>query len=196
MPISSDNRLVFVHIPKTAGSSIEEVLQANELPDYFGKRVAPATEVSLQHLYLSELEQELDLQDLKIFTVVRNPFDRIVSTYHHHKDKKGYTSWLFEDFVNHALNKENRRTFFDGHLEPQVNYVKSLKGYKCKIFRFEELHKVTVWLSEQLQKTIDLPHHRKSDRLKDYRDYYSSESLKSLVASHYTEDIARFNYSF
>jgi hypothetical protein len=194
MPVAFTEKVAFIHIPKTAGTSIEAALKLQKGEDYFIGR--GKFEVHMQHLYLSELEQATDLEEFKIFAVIRNPFDRLVSTYHYHKAEKNYTSWLFEDFVNHALKKENRRSFFDGHLEPQVNYVKSFKGHHCKIFRFEELQKVTVWLSEQLQKPTSLPHYRKSDRLENYRDYYGSERLKSLVANFYTEDMANFGYTF
>lgn len=194
MPLALTAKLAFIHIPKTAGTSIEAALELTKGLDSFIGR--GKFEVHMQHLYLSELEKAVSLKDFKIFAVIRNPFDRLVSTYHYHKAEKNYTSWLFEDFVRHALIKEDRRSFFDGHLEPQVNYVKSFEGYSCKIFRFEELYRVTAWLSEQLQKPVDLRHHRKSDRLKDYRAYYSSESLKELVSTFYAEDIANFGYTF
>lgn len=90
MPINSDLKICFVHIPKTGGTTIESIIP-NILPNkeiginpwdnqtenkqyLFGK--------NLQHLSINNIiSQNPDVisHNFCIFTVVRNPYDRIVS---------------------------------------------------------------------------------------------------------------------
>ena len=95
MPFDRRRKLVFLHIPKTAGSSIEQALglfgpwQNENLDTGFGliqSRDLLARNLSsnfLQHLSLTELEQLFPevLVDAQLFTVVRDPWQRLLSSY-------------------------------------------------------------------------------------------------------------------
>ena len=87
MPFDRQNNLVFLHIPKTAGSSIEQALglfgpwQTENLNTGFGsfKPRSARPQLSsnyLQHLRLTELERLFPevLMDAQLFTVVRDPW--------------------------------------------------------------------------------------------------------------------------
>ena len=95
MPFDRQRKLVFLHIPKTAGSSIEQALdlfgpwQEENLQTGFGliqSRDLLARNLSsnfLQHLTLAELEDLFPeiLDQAKLFTVVRDPWQRLLSSY-------------------------------------------------------------------------------------------------------------------
>ena len=72
MRVSDSQRLLFVHIPKTGGATVERVLD-NNVDDIRFER-------SRRHDTLSEiLEREPDLSAYWTFGFVRNPWSRMVS---------------------------------------------------------------------------------------------------------------------
>lgn len=76
MPISHKNRLIFIHVPKNAGTSIEKQLDMTDTGhkswDYYAAR------------YPSEWVK------YRSFAVIRNPFDRLLSNYEYAKLEKSY----------------------------------------------------------------------------------------------------------
>ena len=76
MPISHKHKVIFIHIPKNAGTSVLEALGIQE----FGHRKW----FEYQYDYPNEWETYLK------FAIVRNPFDRFVSNYEYAKMEKSY----------------------------------------------------------------------------------------------------------
>lgn len=89
---TNNKNVLFIHIPKTGGTSVEHYLSEKySLPlnhkNLYG--IIQNNEYininsSLQHLSFKEIIKNkkyfnLDLKNLKIFTIVRNPYDRIIS---------------------------------------------------------------------------------------------------------------------
>ena len=95
MPFDRQRRLVFLHIPKTAGTSIEQALglygpwdQENQVTGFglIRSRDLLARNLSsnfLQHLTLPELEKLFPeaLEGAELFTVVRDPWSRLLSSF-------------------------------------------------------------------------------------------------------------------
>lgn len=76
MLISDRERILFVHVPKTGGSSIERLLRKN-CPDH---RTKTRTRALGRHAALRRiLNEEPEIADYWIFGVVRNPWARMVS---------------------------------------------------------------------------------------------------------------------
>ena len=76
MIVSDRHRLVFTHIPKNAGTSIREwftrwVPDAKEMPNVT-KHMTP------HHVHTRHMEE------YTYFAVVRNPYDRFLSIFHHY----------------------------------------------------------------------------------------------------------------
>ena len=108
MPFDRQRRLVFLHIPKTAGSSVEQALnlfgpwQQENLQTGFGliqSRDLLAQNLSsnfLQHLTLRELEKQFPdvVKDAVLFTVVRDPWRRLLSSFRNpDPDLVAYYRW-------------------------------------------------------------------------------------------------------
>jgi len=147
--ISHRHKTIFVHIPKVAGQSIENVflkdlglnwstrkpllLMPNEQPENGPPRLAHLTsEEYVKYHYLSE---EIFNNYFK-FSFVRNPWDRVVSFYKFLYYAKGVT---FEDFVKKLLPEfVNKNDFF---FKSQYDYL-YCKGKSCVDFigRFENLN--------------------------------------------------------
>ncbi|MBV1927325.1 MAG: sulfotransferase family protein, partial [Rhodobacteraceae bacterium] len=109
MILSSGRRYVFIHIPKTAGTSLALALESRAMKDDIMLGDTPKarrrrhrvkgmlTRGRLwKHSTLADIEGLVDqdvLNGLYVFTLVRNPWDRVVSYYH----------WLREQQFNHSL---------------------------------------------------------------------------------------------
>ena len=95
MVVCHMRKIIFIHIPKTAGSSIEHLLRDEgryEL-DFIGVRNGRST-----HHYMG-IELKMILKDLYPkyykFSFVRNPYDRLISEYF----------WCRIKDVGHKFNK-------------------------------------------------------------------------------------------
>lgn len=185
---------IFVHIPKTAGTSVLDALMPEEKVDHF----------SLE--WYQTLDSNYYKNSFK-FGFVRNPWDRLVSSYHYQIEKKSNrineNEWRefmrnfssFEDFVTRWVNEENiyRHILY----VPQVHFIKNKHGLNGLDFtgRFENLADDFAFVSRQLNiQNIMLKHQNKSSRT-DYRNYYNDKTAE-IVARAYRSDIESLGYVF
>jgi hypothetical protein len=198
MPICFKHNLCFVHIPKTAGTTIEKALGIDTIENLYQTKKFKEYGVPPQHLTIEELSKELDLKNFKLFTIVRNPFDRLVSEFVYQKTcwrTKDYHDLSFSEFVNTCLSlkTENRKWIFDSHLELQVDFIRG--EYPVKVFKYENLQECFDWLKEQTGENLKFGHEKKSNK-KHYTEFYDSEDLIRIVEDFYRVDLDYFDYSF
>lgn len=186
---------IFIHIPKNAGLSICYTLFGNtggshrKIMDY-KKIFSPST-----------------FKKYYKFTFVRNPWDRLVSTYFFLK-KGGLTEkdkiWAdlnistyscFEDFVNNWLNEDNISKSL--HFQHQYVFLEDENGNLPIDFigRFENIEKDFLIISEKLGIDRELKKSNSSERNIDYRSYYNDETRRKVLKV-YKKDICLFNYNF
>ncbi len=138
------------------------------------------------------------LDRLFAFTLVRNPWDRVVSYYH----------WLRTQSFDHPSVRLARETDFDGFVThprtlqsfrstPAAHYMRRSGGREqCNAYiRIENFAADVAPLAAHLGFALDLPVVNASERSRDYRGYYNDESAETLGRA-CAEDIARFGYSF
>lgn len=181
-------RFVFIHINKTGGSSIERALS-----------------VPLEHYTALEKIDTIGQdawQDRFTFTIVRNPFDRIVSHYEYRRTREHYTltdePLGFDDWIRKTLHERdpelrNQERMFI----PQMRWITDASGAILvdEIFRFESLDAAALEIGRSLGTEVSLPHKKKSSRADDYRSYFTKES-RGLVEAAYAEDLERLGYHF
>lgn len=214
MPISIDNNFTFLHIPKTAGTTLEEILFEHKKIDrnhrsFYGKiskadwfestglKVKHTT--YLHHLNSMQIKQivgDIVWEKLYKFTLVRNPWDRLVSLYFHHVKN-------FTNPYSVCYGKEPPKSFDDfllksKHLPPAMSFYITDNNNQIMVDyvgRFERLSESVAVIMRQIGiDDYSMGHHMKSDH-NHYRDYYTDKT-KDFVAKKYREDIARFNYDF
>ena len=146
MPILHSAKIIFVHIPKTGGGTIEKTLgiwgndnNGNWEADHsilYGKY----KNKFLQHLTIAEIKElkkkEFDTYRKVSFT--RNPYDKIISEYLwrvqvYGKRKLEFKEFILEEvvprknninqFVKNFYKDENLVPFLDGHYTNQVDYL-------------------------------------------------------------------------
>ena len=200
--ISDKYKCIYIHIPKTGGSSVEIAL---DKPQNCWDR---QNNVWKQHCSIHQLR---DIYNVAIdkyykFTVVRNPWSRAVSDHAWFtKETSNFYNLLkqatLKDYlqctggyekVAHLDNPTGR----GDHFYTQHSYI-MIDG-KCTmdyIIRFEnfqqDFNKVCdkIGISRQ-----QLPHKNKTKH-KHYTEYYDDET-RQIVAEIYAKDIEYFGYEF
>lgn len=193
-------RVIFIHVPKTAGESVAYSL--------FGT-------MGIGHVGAESLHRVLgpDFWDFFIFTFVRNPFSRLVSAYEYLR-AGGHPAWennrrfsrklmamypTFGEFVAHMISVNADFPGFDiPHFRPQTDLV-SLDGRLIAHFtgHFETLERDVRSLGAQLGREIVLQRRNVSERReRNVADYFREEPIKDMVVDFYRRDFEAFGYSF
>ena len=199
--ISFQKRFLFVHIPKTAGNSIQSVLRdysedqlvalrgEQDGIERFGLR-NPKYKIK-KHSTLAEYRAalgEMEFGSLFKFTCIRNPWDRMVSYYF--TPTQNTSAWDRKKFRK-AIVK----------LLPVADYLRLDKGGGDPfanvnyIMRFENLADDFRAVCAALDiSPAPLPRYNRSHR-EHYSKYYDDE-LRELVGARFAAEIERFGYTF
>lgn len=144
MPVFSKGKsnILFLHIPKSAGSTIEKIGADLGWEESFSIRGRSLEEIkyckaSLQHLHAKPLESILDLDHFdSIFTIVREPFSRFKSEYYW-QQSQGITELSVDDWVPDTFEKYERNSYvYDNHIRPQVEFLPN--SAQLQVFKLEE----------------------------------------------------------
>ena len=203
--ICRDYNCLYVHIPKTAGQSIEQFFMGLLNLDWDQDREALCLQGNndlncgtekLAHLSASEYVDcgylsEEEFAGLFKFSFVRNPWSRILSEYRY----RNYFHHLsFRDFVLNKLPKPGWDDKYR-HVMPQYDMLHNPQGELLVDFvgRFETLQQDFDRVCEQLGITeSSLPHRNRSDKksrglkrkIKNYL-YMNGENRHQRMADFY-----------
>ena len=198
--ISTGQKFIFLHIPKTGGCSVIKCLES-----YCDVKKFKWGHPTFGGYYRVFNYHKWDINDYKIFTFVRNPYDRLVSTYNYLKaggttpgdrkirDSLNLFTLTFEEFVHLIADTDTRGKI--QHCLPQVKFIEPEQGWdKINIFRFENINNDFTHACEYVGiGSHKLPHLNKSKHT-HYTEYYN-DSTRKLVHDIYKEDIEAFNYT-
>ena len=210
MPVSNNHDFIFIHIPKTAGTSIERCLLQNNLINV-GKKWLQGkidSQEFEQYNYSNRYWHHLNSYEVKQiigqekwskyfkFAFVRNPWDRAVSFYFYMKESVENPNSL-------SFGKTYPNTFEDwvkkGNLPPdQQSQITNEEGKIMVDFvgRFENLVDDFNFVSTQIKFTqLKLDHFKKTSR-KNYKQYYDKEEIRQIITNKYRKDIDLFKYKF
>jgi len=178
---------VFIHVPKTAGTSMER------LPFVGGNGHQTAREL-IQH----------QAKDYFSWGFVRNPFDRILSAYHSLKANKSHSTpdvdkLSFDEWI--ASGAESRTSLFwtYAHTQPMAYYLcddnsKVLVDY---VGRFESLAQSWVSICEKLNcESQTLPKVNVAAKRPHWSTFYNNATTKQRVKDIYKTDFDIFNYDY
>ncbi|MEP4247152.1 Type II secretory pathway, pullulanase PulA [Tateyamaria sp.] len=212
MILSPGRNYVFIHAPKTGGTAMALALEGRAMKDdiMLGdtpkavKRRRRLKDVQTKgrlwkHATLEDIDGLVpSLDGFFAFTLVRNPWDRMVSYYH----------WLQDQNFEHPAVKLSRQMGFADfacadqvlasmQASPARYYMTDAHGVeRCNAYiRLEALQQDAAPLWDHLGFELQLPHVNASKRGADYRDYYTDDARKA-VGTACVEDIERFGYTF
>jgi len=199
--ISFQKRFLFVHIPKTAGNSIQSVLRdysEDELTalrseqdgvERFGLR-NPKYKIK-KHSTLAEYRRALgneQFRSLYKFTCVRNPWDRMVSYYF--TPTQSPETWnrkKFQGIISKAVSVADYLRLGPREEDPFSNV-------DC-IMRFENLvNDFRIVCSALDISPPALPQYNRSNR--DHYSKYFDDELRETVRERFAAEIERFGYAF
>lgn len=181
--------LKFIHITKTAGTSIEEIAKENNI--LYGRY---HTEYGGWHVFFKYKPKEFKMK-YDWFLVVRNPYNRIVSEFHCKWGGVGNQSCKYnaEGFNNYIRQKIMRRLAIGGHYSEQYKYLDNDPNIKIHVLKFEnleeEFNNLMHTYNLNLRLTKDLNKNIKSFSVNDL----SQDNIK-LINSIYKKDFEMFNY--
>ncbi len=214
MILSRGRKYLFIHIPKTGGTSLALALEDRAMKDDImlgdtpkavkrrGKVKGIATRGRLwKHSTLRDLDglvRPEELDDLFIFTLVRNPWARVVSYYHwlqqqsfDHPAVRIAKEKAFSPFLNDPLIGKSFR------MSPARSYVTDASGQErpTLFIRLEHFAEDVAPLEAHLGFKLELPKVNTTGQGADYRRFYD-ESDSNLLSRLCAEDIKRFDYRF
>ena len=215
MIYSSDPRFIFVHIPKTAGTSIEEAVYQYQDFNVTDENIHQPLIQFRENLTHEEYDNAFK------FCFVRNPFDLLYSTWKYWTHSNGllvdfeeWIIWRYEGRMSDGIKYLNEPYRFSDEASmlselriswyinrvPQTYWFVDEDGNFLTdyIGSFEYLHEDFNEIVRHLDlKDVYLPHANKNrdDSDKDYRKYYS-ERTRKIVEKKFALDLAIFGYSF
>lgn len=180
---------VFIHIPKTGGTSIVSIFgeafqkhnTAREVIDIIGRK---------------------RWDEVYKFSVVRNPWEKVHSWYKFrvklNQSKMSARPISFKDWVacTYGEPKDPYYYYRPKPFMPQVDWLKDDQGVidMDRIVRFENLQEGFTEVARELGIPSELPHINKTKKT-NYRDFYDDETRR-IVGEWHAEDIEYFGYKF
>jgi hypothetical protein len=195
MIISASHQFVFVHIPKSAGTSVRSALA--RFADGNSAALPDTTHETLAAL----LTRHPDLTTQFKFAFVRNPWERLVSFFFHAKQKLGRSFPQFQAMEELKtmlrLLEQNETWLCDMHaIRPQCDYICGGDGRRLTDFvgRYEHLDADFALACRRAGIAAVLPKQNVS-RHGRYTDYYD-DWCRDFVTARYAQDIGEFGYTF
>jgi len=203
MPYFKDFNILFIHIPKTGGSNIENFFL------HYSKKKPKITNLlsnnlnirinnhSLQHMTFKEYFDNqdffnIDVSKLKIITVIRNPYDRIISDLFYLKfAEKTFNREQIEEVIKNYLYSDN---MYDNHKLEQYKFIidnNNKIDEKIIILKCEALNEqMNVLGFPDFEKFCN---YTNTSINKNYLKYLNDNSI-SMINHYYKLDFEYFKY--
>lgn len=210
MPINLKTKCVFIHIPRTGGTTLKQILGMGNIPESGKKKPS-------EHLTYKEILSFLGENEMRqsfVFSFVRNPWDRILSEYIWRKNETSGMEFkhmsTFDDFVKFVYAKTQggfKETLLDSHLATQCSYLfdnnRLIKtNFLGKFENFEnEAKEIFSYFKIQtnhvprLDSSFDGRIFVPKTKSLNYKKYYNDET-KRTIGKIYQIDIDTLKYTF
>jgi hypothetical protein len=198
-------KLLFIHIPKTAGTTIQNTIekcdnfivrpQTTEL--HYLKMNGSVNWYHYPLIMYSDLGKEY-LKKFKLFTVVRNPYSRIVSLYNcqwfnieqtYNQDTEKQFNEKIIKFIDIDRKNESYK-YKKQYLYTHLNDIK----FVDHILKFENLKNDFDDLMKLYNINLTIKEHSNKKKGLLYTEDNLYDNTKSLIYEYYIEDFKNFEY--
>ncbi|AMJ94146.1 hypothetical protein AVL56_07375 [Alteromonas stellipolaris] len=199
--LNEEKSVLFLHIPKTGGTTIENWLSSTKkfkIQLFYGRPLEDTT-VTPQHFgyeTVSKLIGDFEESELFKFAIVRDPYERLVSEFFYriklkHLDLGRYPERLFSCWVVSVLKKAKRNPHvLDNHIRPQTYFTSS----DVSIYKFEDgFERILDGVSENIGVTA--PATIDSHKVGTKKEVEWTDSAIAMVKEHYAADFIEFSYN-
>jgi hypothetical protein len=188
MPIFEHDKKIFIHIPKNGGTSLAEIFLG--VKDEF------------KHYDFAFYESlfKKNLNNYHIFTIVRNPFERILSYFIWHLHFDGFLKTkiknkdnlsikeMFNNYIDlifiQKIKAPTGRDYLTRKTQTQFLLDSNNKiNFRIEIIEFKDLNK----------KFVNVPHKNKKILNLEPKDVYT-DTLKEFIYNYFIDDFKNFNY--
>lgn len=201
--ISHQKKFIFIHIPKTGGNSIQNILRVHSDDEIVvnGKHQDGVERFELRNTSSTTLHKHSSLRDYRrafgskvrsyyIFTTIRNPWDKIVSFYFSpHRGEQEFDPSQFEKFAESVQPIEK-------YVSNSIwNYLFFNTHHISRLMRFESLSDDFAMACTDLDINPGPLATRNKSRRIPYRECYSTK-LAERVRQRHRAEIQLGNYKF
>ena len=197
MVVIHNKKCIFIHIPKTGGTTIEHFLKDNGINQL--EYIGVVNNRSMQHYKASELKLRIPqyFNNYYKFSIVRNPYDRLLSEYYWCPILNvGYKYNKLKDyFLKYVIflfkNKNKMLSVYNDHFIPQYDFLYENNNLIVNnIFKYEHFSYVNNFLKKKLNINNDFITLNKTNFEKE--DWTLEQ--KNLIYNLYKNDFLLFNY--
>jgi hypothetical protein len=203
--IIEDKKILFLQVPGTASTALEELVAG--LP---GGRSIGEKHATLDELRASGALDGLDLAGYDVAGVVRNHFDmyhaewvrcrkRWILLIDKPESVGSWPEWKreqikrscvldFSDYLRWAFSRHAKE---DQQLELYGHYTKDC----TRVFRKEAIGELTDWLSVRYGRPIGLPTTNVTKKNRPYWQEYDADA-RALISRLFRDELARHGYAF
>lgn len=180
-------KTIFIHVPKTAGTSMENILK--ETPQHRCGGHSTAMGVKNSKEFSEKFEKYYK------FAFIRHPLNRFISSYFYLKNY-GYHPSLNNQSV---IDSSNINDYIENypieniiHFLPQYHFVCDINGniLMDDLFKFENLEKNWSILNSKIKLNLNLPIRNKTS----YPDFNISLDSINTINEFYKKDFELFGY--
>jgi len=175
--IHNDKKIVYIHIPKTAGTTIEHIF-------------CNKNNIGSEH---KDITFYKEYYDYFIFSFVRNPYTRIISIYNYfinggNKSISDINKIKNDTNINDFLNEYNEHNL--PFLKTQYSYLQDSEHIKF-IGKFENFYTDL----KKICSITNIEFMEIHNRVTEYNDYLIKPELIDMISSIYDIDFIKYNYT-
>jgi hypothetical protein len=191
MAVFPNLKKVFIHIPRTGGTSVSLALNTLDkaLPEDF------------KHYDCRYYESKYDILEYQRFAVVRNPYTRLISYYNYHDnvdmnvvaELNKYPN-IKDRFLKYLELNLTTVPFTYGRIKPLLLYKRQIEyvDNNTTLLRFESLNDDLIMY---LNHEFELPHWKGYDSKEKYtmEDLFSTDAIQ-IINEYFAIDFRELNY--
>ena len=202
--------VAFVSIPKCASKTILNMMELGRNRDDDSTELINNYVIYENHQRLIVLEQKYNLNDMFVFTFVRNPYDRIISWYNYHKNIKPYCELSIDKWIEQGCNvhkgwiRQNQTNWKLEEKSPllQYNFIESNTNRKIDyIGKMETFDEDIQKIIEHLNKIFETNNVEKRCTYKNIKKNANrgekeclTQQSKNIIYNLFKKDFEYFGY--